>query len=302
MNMKSSDRKNTRNEHRSGASAMFPYDRMAVERFRKNFPRARWNDELKAWFVPGKTAARRFDRWLEQEAAGSDVYADMKGRDAYLFDPVVSKYLHVHDDRLEVKTPYSPTVVNAMREVPFASWVADRRAWTIPYRSYEELRRRWDRIEAAAKRNEPDERKRRQAERRGSEEDRASRARACERRRRRHPLLTNELPPLGRPVMTRAYRIVVFTAFDGELVEPEILRAFYADLPPNDDYIWGRWRPARLEELVKTWPSRQASQSNTAGVVWWQPTLDELRAARKAARALERRLTAVSSSSQRLGA
>jgi hypothetical protein len=115
-------------------------------------------------------------------------------------------------------------------------------------------------------------------------------------------LLTNELPPLGRPVMTRAYRIVVFTAFDGELVEPEILRAFYADLPPNDDYIWGRWRPARLEELVKTWPSRQASQSNTAGVVWWQPTLDELRAARKAARALERRLTAVSSSSQRLGA
>lgn len=61
-----SDSKPTSNGNdRPGAAAAFPYDRMTVERFRKTFPRARWNDDLKAWFVLGKTAARRFDRWLE---------------------------------------------------------------------------------------------------------------------------------------------------------------------------------------------------------------------------------------------
>ena len=42
----------------------FPYDRRTMESFRKQFPRARWSDDRKAWLVPGKTAARRFDRWL----------------------------------------------------------------------------------------------------------------------------------------------------------------------------------------------------------------------------------------------
>ncbi|WFU11948.1 hypothetical protein QA646_26600 (plasmid) [Rhizobium sp. CB3090] len=292
--MKSGEEKSTKTDDRPGATATFPYDRMTVERFRKSFPRARWSDDLKAWFVPGKTASRRFDRWLEREAAAADAYADIKGRDAYAFDPILSKYLLVQDDRLEVRTPYSRTVVDEMREVPFASWDADNRVWSIPYRSYEDLRRRWGRIEAAARRNEPEERKRRQAERRGSEEERASRARAAERRRRRHPLRPDQLPPLDRPVMTRAYGIVVFTGFDGELVEPETLRSFYAGFPQNDDYIWGRWRPGTFDELVKTWPSRPSSQPDN-DALWWQPTLAELRVARKSARALERRRTGTDS-------
>lgn len=127
----------------AGAPASFPYDRITVERFRKSFPRARWSDELKAWFVPGKTAARRFNRWMEQELAGSSVHADARGRDAFAFDPIVSTYLRVHQDRLEVKTPYSRSVVTVMRDVPFASWDRDRRVWTLPYRSYEQLHRRW---------------------------------------------------------------------------------------------------------------------------------------------------------------
>lgn len=53
----------------SGAEARFSFDRMAVERFQQAFPRARWSDERKSWFVPGTTAARRIDRWLAQEAA-----------------------------------------------------------------------------------------------------------------------------------------------------------------------------------------------------------------------------------------
>ncbi|WP_082525362.1 hypothetical protein [Mesorhizobium sp. Root102] len=42
---------------RPGATAAFPYDRTTVELFRETFLRARWNDDLKAWFVPFVVAA-----------------------------------------------------------------------------------------------------------------------------------------------------------------------------------------------------------------------------------------------------
>lgn len=273
----------------TGAPASFPYDRITVERFRKSFPRARWSDELKAWFVPGKTAGRRFNRWMEQELAGSSVHADSRGRDAFAFDPIVSKYLLVQQDRLDVQTPYSRSVVKMMRDVPFASWDPDRRVWTVPYRSYEQLHRRWAEIEAAAVRNEPEARKQRAAERRGSPQDLASRARATERRRRRYPLDRNDLPPFGRPVMTRSFGVVVFTGCDGEPVDHDTLASLYADFPGRDDYVWGRWRTAELDELIKTWPSRTGSTTEVDDALWWQPTLDDLRVARKAARGLERR-------------
>lgn len=41
------------------APVSFPFDRMTVQRFRQEFPRARWSDRRKAWLVPGKTALRR---------------------------------------------------------------------------------------------------------------------------------------------------------------------------------------------------------------------------------------------------
>lgn len=273
---------------RPGATAAFPYDRMTVERFRKTFPRARWNDDLKAWFVPGKTAARRFDRWLELERSQTETHGDIKGRDAFVFDPIVSKYLRRLHSHLEVVTPYSRTVVDEMRQVPFASWDADRRVWTVPYRSYEALRRHWSRIEEAARRNEPDERKKRREANRGSEKERAARARATERRRRRYPLDPEILPPFGRPVMTSTYDIIVFVGCDGEPVDPEIIRTFYADVPVSSDTVWGKWRPATLAELVKTWPSRPGKIDHG---IWRQPTIDELRVARKTAASRERQRT-----------
>jgi hypothetical protein len=188
-----------------------------------------------------------------------------------------------------VRTPYSRTVVDALHEVPFAAWDGERRVWTVPYRSYEDLRRRWTRIEAAAKRNEPGERRKRRVERRGSPEQQASRARAAERRRRRYPLQPGHLPLLGRPVMTRGYGIVVFIGYGGERVAPDILRSYYADLPENDEYVWGQWRPATHDELIRTWPSRSTSDTERESEPWWQPNIDELRAARKAARAMERK-------------
>jgi len=289
MVSRSSDEGPRGHDEQSGTTVSFPYDRMTVEHFRKSFPRARWSDDLKAWFVPGKTAARRFDRWREREFAGSDAYADMRGKDACAFDPIVSQYLTLREHHLEVQTPFSRTIVEELRQVPFASWDGDRRVWTIPYRSYEDLRRRWAAIEDAARRNEPEARRQRQAENRGSARERAARIRATERRRRRHPLPADQLPPLEVPVMTAAFGILVFIGSDGELVDPETLAAHYPDLPAGRAYVWGRWRPAEHSELIKTWPARPGSGAKGGGI-WWQPTLDELRAARKAARALERRL------------
>ncbi|TKB29777.1 MAG: hypothetical protein E5W69_04620, partial [Mesorhizobium sp.] len=86
-----------------GAEARFPYDRAAVERFRQAFPRARWSDERRSWFVPGKTAARRIQRWLAQEADLRVAHDDSKGRDAFAFDPLSSRYLEVADD-LRIRT------------------------------------------------------------------------------------------------------------------------------------------------------------------------------------------------------
>jgi hypothetical protein len=63
------------NGSKPGADVSLPYDRMTVEQFRIRFPRARWSDSRKAWWVPGKTASRRIGRWLaeredESPAAG----------------------------------------------------------------------------------------------------------------------------------------------------------------------------------------------------------------------------------------
>ncbi len=264
-----------------GATASFPYDRMTVEHFRKSFPRARWSDERKAWFIPGKTASQRFERWLDRETANASIHADARGKDAFAFDPIQSPYLRPQGNVLEIATPYSRTVVDLLREVPFAAWDAERKVWTVPFRSFNELRKRWSRIEEAARRNEPEQRRARQAQRRGTEAEKASRLRAAERRRRRYPLDPDDLPPLQRPVMTHTYGIVVFEECAGELATPELLQTLYADLPVETDLVWGRWRPADLDELIRTWPAKTPPERS---VLWWQPTIDELRAARKAAK------------------
>ncbi len=74
--------------------------------------------------------------------AEADAFADEKGRDAFEFDPIESRYLKAAPASFEIRTPYSRTVVNEIREIPYARWDADRRLWTVPYRSFDELRRR----------------------------------------------------------------------------------------------------------------------------------------------------------------
>lgn len=273
-----------------GAAAEFPYDRMTVERFREAFPHARWNEERKAWFVPGKTAERRIGRWLVHEAERVGAYADVKGRDAYDFDPIESPYLEFAED-MRIRTPYSRTVIGELQKVPWSHWDDDLRVWRVPFRSYEELKRRWPTIEAAARRNEPDERARRHEAQRNSPEQLRARLRSKERRRRRYPLaVEHEFPPIGRPVATDQYGIVVFVDITGELADNSTLATFYPGTDSDQlSYIWGTWRTATLAELVMTWPARRNAVPREKLQQWWQPTLNELREARRRARSLERR-------------
>ena len=132
---------------------------------------------------------------------GPCTYADDRGRDAFAFQPIESRYLEVADDLL-VRTPYSKTVVEELRAVPWAAWDGDLKAWRVPFRSREELQKRRPAIEAAAQRNEPAERKQRQQDRRGTPEQLAAAARAAERQRRRYPVPDEPMPPLEQVVMT----------------------------------------------------------------------------------------------------
>ena len=270
-----------------GASVAFPFDRMTVQRFRQEFPRARWSDRRKAWVVPGRTARCRINRWLLKEETRIAPHAEARGRDAFAFEPILSPYLTVDDTGFRVRTPYSRTVVEALRQVPFARWDGDHKLWRVPFASYEALQDHWQVIEEAARRNEPQERRKRAEARKGTDEERKARLRATERRRRRIPLPADDLPPLARPIATRVYGIVLITGITGEIVDPDAVAEFFPGI--GDDAIWGTWRPPTLEELVRTWPARTEPKDEERRRGWWLPTIEELREARRTARSRERR-------------
>src|SRR5919112_1015264 len=171
---------------RPGAYAVFPYDRDLVRRFRDGFPRARWRAEEQLWFVPGTTAVQRLNIWMAQELETLDRHADAKGRDAFVFEPLESPYLTIADD-LKVRTPYSRTIVETLRSIPWAHWDSDERVWRGPLRSHEALKLRWLEIEEAARRNEPEARKARREEQKARASEETSQVQA-ERRRSRYPV------------------------------------------------------------------------------------------------------------------
>ena len=270
-----------------GATATFPYDRMTVEHFRAAFPNARWSDDLRAWFVPGTTAERRLRAWSGREWSGVLAHADQRGRDALTFEPMTSPYLEVADE-LVVRTPYSRTVIEELRAVPWARWDPATKSWRVPFRSVEELRRRWSAIEAAARRAEPDERRRRQESRRASPDHEDRRSTAAERRRQRYPVQEDALPPLGRVLMTHV-GTVVFEAVTGELVDPETAARFYPNVAAGPaTLIWAGWRRPTHDELVQTWPARVAPGPVDFARGWWQPVIKALREERRKSASLER--------------
>jgi hypothetical protein len=274
---------------KSGATAAFPYDRVTVERFRSAFPGARWRDDLRAWFVPGTTAERRLNRWLGREMSGVLSYADERGRDGFAFQPIESRYLEVADD-LRIRTPYSRTVVDELRSVPWAWWDGGLKAWRVPFRSWEELRRRWPTIEAAARRNEPVERQKRQQARKGTSEQQAAVARAAEKRRHRYPVPAEPLPPLERVLMTHQ-GAVIFVDITGEIVDDVDAKTFYQEISSEEvTLVWATWRKPTHDELVRAWPARWSADVRDRARGWWQPSIEELRVERRKAASSERAL------------
>jgi hypothetical protein len=275
-------------DEKPGAYAVFPYDRDLVRRFRDSFPRARWRAGEERWFVPGTTAVQRLNTWMAQELDTLDRHADAKGRDAFIFEPLESPYLAVADD-LQVRTPYSRTIVEALRSIPWAHWDSEERIWRVPFRSYEELKSRWPEIEEAARRNEPEARRKRREEQKAQASEEASLIQA-ERRRSRYPVTGNDPPPLGFPLSTNRWGVVVFEAVDLDPIDEPSAAALYAHVQGDPSrYVWAHWRMPTLQEIYRTKPV-QAEEDPEARFTrgWWWASRDELRERARKLREVER--------------
>lgn len=274
-------------EEGPGAIVSFPFDAAIAERFREAFPRARWSDQLSAWKLPGTTATLRAARWLDREVPSAFTLAEERGRDSFSFEPIVSPYLEAASEMV-VRTPFSRTVVDQLRAVPWAWWNGEDKAWHVPYRSVDELRNRWPMIEAAAERSEPEARRQRREAAKSALGHEDIKATEAERRRRRYPVPASDLPPLDRVLMSHEGPLVILDV-TGELVPVETAAHHYPwSSGLSDDLVWASWRRPTHDELVRAWPARRPTTSDTFLRGWWQPTLEELRAARRAARSSER--------------
>ncbi|WP_298963170.1 hypothetical protein [uncultured Methylobacterium sp.] len=275
---------------RPGVLVTMPFDRDLIARFRATFPTAKWRRALRRWFVPGTTAEQRVDAWIAREFATLDSHADDKGRDAYAFEPLASRYLETPPESLVVRTPYSRRVVDLLRGIASAHWDPAIRAWRVPWRGYEDLRAVWPAIEAAAAEAEPAARRARAAARDPNRES--------ERRRRRHPVPQADPPPLGAPVETREHGVVTFEALDADPLDPAAVATTYRFLGERGgSFVWGWWRMPTFAELAAVLP---AAGPDDPARGWWPPTRDglderrrrlretaharETRAARRAAR------------------
>ena len=278
----------SQDEEKPGAYAVFPYDRDLVRRFREAFPRARWRGAEERWFIPGTTAVQRLDTWMAQELQDLDRHADEKGRDAFAFEPLESPYLTIADD-LRVRTPYSRTIVEALRSIPWAHWDSVERIWRVPFRSYEELKARWPEIEEAARRNEPAARQKRREEQKAHISEESTRLQA-ERRRRRYPVPGDDLPPLGLPVSTERWGVVVFEDIESDPIQGAGTTDLYPHVRSDPArYVWARWRIPTLQEVYRTRPCRTDEGPKLRSVRgWWWASREELRERARKLREVER--------------
>lgn len=240
-----------------------------------------------AWRLPGTTALRRAARWLYRELPTAFALDDERGRDSFSFEPIVSPCLEAGDE-IVVRTPYSRTVVEELRAIPWAWWNGEDKAWQVPFRSIEELRKRWPAIEADAERSEPEARRQRREAAKSQPEYEDVKATVAERRRRRYPVPASELLPADRVLMSHERPLVVLE-MPGELVPADTARQHYSWCSGQpDDLGWALWRRPTHEELVRTWAGRRPTPPDALLREWWQPTLEELRSARRSAKSLER--------------
>lgn len=130
-----------------------------------------------------------------------------------------------------------------------------------PFPQFEELRKRWPAIEAAALRSEPEERRRRQDERKAAPDFARVRAAASEKHRRRYPVLADTLPPLDRPLLSHE-GAVTFVEITIDVVAPEIARERYPwSSEAAGDLIWALWWRPSHDECMRAWPSSNAADA-----------------------------------------
>ncbi|MGG5822938.1 hypothetical protein [Falsiroseomonas sp. HW251] len=203
-----------------------------------------------------RRAEHRLNAWMGREWSGVLTYADQRGRDAFDFDPIASPYLEIADTFI-VRTPYSRTVIAELREVPWSSWDPALKAWRVPFRSIEDLRKHWPAIEDAARHAEPKERRRRAESEKASPENEKRRVEATERRRKCYPVPDDAPPPLDQVVTTHA-GCLVFEEITGEIVEAETVERFYPGVQAGSGtLIWSTWHRPCPASLRTCWRSPQ---------------------------------------------
>jgi hypothetical protein len=223
---------------------------------------------------------------MSREWSGVLAHADQRGRDAFAFEPITSPYLEVADGFV-VRTPYSRTVIAELRSVPWARWDPASKAWRVPFRSFEELRRRWPAIEDAARQAEPEERRKREEGRKaplstGTGEPRppsvaeaVSRAGGCTAATR--PRADD---PCGMRGVRGGHRRACRARGRRPLLPRCRRRTRRADL--------GGLAQASHAELVRLGPHGHAPGPADLARGWWQPTIEVLREERRRAASLER--------------
>jgi hypothetical protein len=77
---------------------------------------------------------------------------------------------------------------------------------------------------------------------------------------------------------------VIFTEVTGELADSDTAARFYPEISQAClSLVWKTWRKPTLKELIKAWPARRQPDLRHRPRGRWQPSIDELRAGRRAA-------------------
>lgn len=125
-----------------GATATFPRDLEAVRQLKHAFPKIFWSRRGGGWYLVGKTAARRLERWADEHLPTGDAYDGDKMHDEETIEPLelphgsqYAKAARVYS----ILTPYDEELVETIKGIPRAAWHAKKRRWEVPVTSRREL-------------------------------------------------------------------------------------------------------------------------------------------------------------------
>ena len=114
-----------------GVAVVFPYDKELIASLKKTFPHARWDSRYKRWLIPGKTADKGVDRWIETltPALAEREYSIQNA----LFElaGIESKRVTRGRDHLILRVPYHPELVALISAFVGATWDSDDKTWSV---------------------------------------------------------------------------------------------------------------------------------------------------------------------------